>query len=76
MAKVHTVRQLIDRFGGNEKFADAVGDGTSPQAVNNWYRDDQLPANTYILVNTACDTAGISILDSMFAMRPKRKKRR
>ena len=74
--KVNTVRQLIDHFGGNAKFAEAIGDRTSPQAVNNWYRDDELPANTYRIVNNACDIAGVRILDSMFAMRPRRKKRR
>lgn len=73
--KPMTARQVIDHYGGNKKFAEALQAGVTPQAVNNWYTDDKFPANSYVLIIEMCDTAGIRVSDSAFAMRRRRRSR-
>jgi hypothetical protein len=71
--KFTSARQLIDHYGGNQKFAAALHDGTTRQAVNNWYVVNKFPANAYVNITIMCDLAGISIPDSCYAMRKKRR---
>lgn len=73
MMKFKSARQLIDYYGGNQKFAEAMRDGTTKQSVNNWYNDDKFPANAYVNITIMCDLAGHSIPDSAYAMRKKRR---
>lgn len=73
--KFNSAREVIDHYGGNEKFAEALRAGISRQAVNNWYRDDIFPANSYVLITGVLDEAGISIPDSAYAMRTRKKRR-
>ena len=44
--KLNSAREVIDHYGGNEKFAEALRAGYTRQAVNNWYRDNKFPANS------------------------------
>lgn len=73
MKKLLSTRAVIDAFGGNKKFADAMRDGTTQQAVNNWGKPKaKFPANRYITINIICDVAKVFVVDSMFAMRRRR----
>jgi hypothetical protein len=44
--------------------------------VNNWRRDKAFPANTYLIICEALDVAGLSVPDSLFMMRTRRKQTR
>ena len=67
--KLNSAREVIDHYGGNEKFAKALRAGYTRQAVNNWYRDNKFPASSYVLIIGACDLAGVYVPNSVFAMR-------
>ena len=71
--KVATVKQLIGAFGGRKRFAEVAD--TSPQNVDIWRREKRLPANSWVILHTEMDIAGISAPDSLWAMRTKRKRR-
>lgn len=73
--KLNSAREVIDHYGGNEKFAEALRAGYTRQAVNNWWRDDKFPANAYVVVTITLDADGISVPDSAFAMRSRKKRR-
>ena len=73
--KLNSAREVIDHYGGNEKFAEALRAGYTRQAVNNWYRDDKFPANSLCPRHHSLDAAGISVPDSAFAMRSRKKRR-
>lgn len=73
--KLNTAREVIDHYGGNEKFAEELRAGITRQAVNNWYRDDKFPANSYVLITGVLDEAGISVPDSAYTMRTRKKRR-
>jgi len=74
MKRLTSTAQVIDAFGGNKKFAEVAL--TTPQAVNNWRRDKAFPANTYLIIREALDVAGLSVPDSLFMMRTRRKQTR
>lgn len=73
--KLNSAREVIDHYGGNEKFAEALRAGYTRQAVNNWHRDNKFPASSYVLITMMCDAAGITVLDSAFSMRTRKKRR-
>jgi hypothetical protein len=75
MVRLKTARQVIKAFGGSKRFADALGDGTTPQAVNNWAKA-KFPANRYVIINQLVDITDIRISDSLFAMRQRRRAKR
>ena len=73
--KFNSAREVIDHYGGNEKFAEALRAGYTRQAVNNWHRDNKFPASSYVLITGMCDIAGIALNDGMFSMRSRKKRR-
>ena len=73
--KLNSAREVIDHYGGNEKFAEALRAGYTRQAVNNWYRDNIFPANSFVLITEVLDTAGLSVPNSAYAMRSRKKRR-
>ena len=73
--KLNSAREVIDHYGGNEKFADALNAGYTRQAVNNWYRDNKFPASSYVIIVGTCGLAGIFMPDSVFSMRSRKKRR-
>ena len=73
--KFNSAREVIDHYGGNEKFAAALRAGYTRQAVNNWYRDNKFPANSFVLITEVLDIAGITVLNSAYAMRSRKKRR-
>ena len=73
--KLNSAREVIDHYGGNEKFAEALRAGYTRQAVNNWYRDNRFPASSHDLIIELLDVAGISVPNSAFAMRTRKKRR-
>jgi hypothetical protein len=72
--KLHTTRAVIDAFGGNKRFADAMRDGSTPQAVNNWGKPKaRFPANRYPTITEMLDVAGISISNDLYTFRKRRR---
>ena len=72
--KAVTIKQLIDAFGGREKFAEVAD--TSLQNVDHWRREKRLPANSWVMLHIEMDVADISAPDSLWAMRTKTRRRR
>lgn len=73
--KLNSAREVIDHYGGNEKFAEALRAGYTRQAVNNWYRDNKFPASSYVLIVGTCGLNGVYMPDSVFSMRSRKKRR-
>jgi hypothetical protein len=76
MKRLTSTAQVIDAFGGNKRFAEIAR--TTPQAVNNWRKAKTFPASTYLIIRAALEIAGLSVPDSLWAMRrraPRRSRR-
>lgn len=71
--KIRTVVGVIDALGGNQPVAKMAK--CTHKAVSNWRRPRRkLPAATYLVLKDELAELGLSAPDSLWAMRPKRKR--
>lgn len=62
-----TVKQVIDKLGGNREVAELLG--VTPPAVSNWKAFGRFPERLHFRLYKICQDRGIELPESLFSRR-------